>query len=76
MSGETSKEIKEFQEIFNKIMLKMDWNEDKTKRWFDTSNPLIGELSPFLFFIMRREKCIRWINALLDESTDVDVERL
>lgn len=46
----------------------MDWDLPKTLQWFQTQNPLAGESTPFALYIRRPEKCVRWIQSLINEE--------
>lgn len=43
----------------------MGWDEEKTILWWQTKNPLCGNVSPISFLILRPEKCKAWIEALI-----------
>jgi hypothetical protein len=54
------------QEIFEKVRDHMQWDDAKTKVWFETENPLFGGVSPGTLLFLRPEKALRTIQALID----------
>jgi hypothetical protein len=46
----------------------MGWDDEKTKNWFYTENPMIGNFTPLDYYGRRPEKCIKWITSLLEEN--------
>lgn len=56
-------------QLFEKIKAHMGWDDVKTYQWFNTPNPLAGDLTPKEFYQRRPEKCVRWIESLIDENS-------
>jgi hypothetical protein len=57
------------EELYKLVQNHMDWNDNKTNLWFNTPNPLLGQITPKVFFEMKPEKCSRFILALIEENS-------
>lgn len=55
--------------ITNRIMTAMAWDKDKATTWFQSDNPLLGNVSPYYMVIEGRgEKLLKFIDAQLEEG--------
>jgi hypothetical protein len=62
-------------QLFEKVKAHMKWDDDKTKLWFDTKNPLCGGITPREFCRLREDKFVRWLDNLIDENTPPDGQK-
>lgn len=46
--------LKSYGHAFGMVVQHMDWNTEKTQRWFDTTSPLLGNYSPNELFVRDR----------------------
>lgn len=64
--------------LFDKVKAHMKWDDQQTALWWTTENPLLGKISPVDYYILRPEKCTKFVECLIEENTDMEtfIERL
>lgn len=59
---------KDFFDLHMRVREHMGWTDEKTKDWFYSKNPHIGNFTPLDYYGKRPDKCIRWVDSMIDES--------
>lgn len=63
----SKKETEIFDDCWNKVLRFFHGSEEKTKIWFETENPLLGNISPNKLIILGRvHKLQQFINSCVD----------
>ena len=58
-----------YTDLFEKVRIHMKWDDEKTKLWFHTENPLLGGMKPYAFLALRSEKAIKIIESMIEENS-------
>lgn len=57
-----------YVELFEKVKAHMGWDDEKTKLWFHTENPLMGNMKPYALAVLRPEKARKVIEAMIERK--------